>query len=90
MSEILRRFLELLKHMVQIVLDVLFLLGWLGLTAFVNKWIEPLVVGLAKVDVVVFGALQGIFAVSTILPIVIALYRDLAIMLKRANAEIGS
>ena len=89
MREILDRFVELLKHMVQIVLDVGFLVVWVWLAVFVNKWIEPLVVGLAGIGVVVFGTLQGIFAVSTVCPIAIAIYRDVVIMGKRAQAQIG-
>ena len=46
-------------------------------------------VGLAGIGVVVFGTLQGIFAVSTVCPIAIAIYRDVVIMGKRAQAQIG-
>ena len=88
MRDILNRFLELLKHIVTIVLDLVFLYVWALLVKYAHTWVEPHVIGLAGIDTAVFGVLQLVFALSTVYPVVVSLYRDFAIMMKRARVEI--
>lgn len=88
MREIWDKFVELLKHLAIVLIDSLFFVVWLPLQTLLNRFIEAYLLGLTSIDAAVFRVLQIVFAVSTVIPIVIALCRDFVIMAKRAQAAV--
>jgi hypothetical protein len=69
------------------IIDALFLSGWVCLQWFVKTKVFDVYV-LDGIDSWVPIAIQVIFAISTILPILLLFYRDIRIMLIRVNESI--
>jgi hypothetical protein len=78
---------ETALHIGITLLDCLFL----GLWALPNVLVERLVefLHLQGIDNVILRCMQVLFGVSTLAPICISLYKDIRLMVKRANKEIG-
>jgi hypothetical protein len=88
-SEIGSKTLELFKHLVSVFIETVFLVLWTVLQITFKSLLNWCQSGLEGVDSIVFQILQVVFAISTIAPILISLYREISIMAKRARAEIG-
>jgi hypothetical protein len=70
-------------------IDSAFLALWVSVQWIVNKKVvTPL--GLTGIDKFVLTIFQVLFAVSTLAPVAITIYRDIRIMLLRTNRRIRS
>lgn len=78
---------EMFTHVCCVLIDGLFLSLWAAINFSVNlavrKYFPP-----DGADLVIGFVLQGLFGIATLAPIAIDIYRDIRIMLIRANERI--
>ncbi len=86
-GDLRRRFKNLGVQVASVVVDGLFLALWAAVQYAVNRFIEWLELSSA-IDQWVLFTLQVIFAVSTLAPVLIFLFKDIAIMAVRARDEV--
>jgi hypothetical protein len=79
---------ETALHIAITFLDCLFLALWAYPNVLVERWIVRLHV--QGIDEVILRCMQVFFGVSTLAPICISLYKDIRLMVKRANRDIDS
>jgi hypothetical protein len=77
---------EMTRHLVCVFLDSLFLGLWAAPNVYLGRWLESLQpIGIEEI---VLRSLQVFFGVYTLAPICISIYKDIRIMIKRANRDI--
>ena len=77
---------NLLIQIACIVIDSIFLSLWVVAQYLVSRLIEKL--GLSGIDQWTFMAFQVIFALSTLAPVIINIYRDIRVMIVKAQKQI--
>jgi len=85
-SEIILSISEFAKFAITGLIDALFLIFWVIL-----QWFVQLVIGYLKLtnfDFYLVEIFRCLFAISTLIPITIFIYRDIRIMWIRVNKEI--
>src|ERR1700758_2088741 len=77
---------EMTRHLVCAFLDSIFLALWAVPNVYIGRFIDGL--QFAGIEEIVLRCLQVLFGISTLAPICIWIYKDVRIMVKRANREI--
>lgn len=88
MVDILRKCKELLLYLLSIFIEMLFLVGWAFLVTAASKLVNKYLIDIHGINLVVFQIFETVFAISTIIPIIISLCRDFIILIRRAQKEI--
>jgi hypothetical protein len=78
---------EMTRHLACAFLDSLFLGLWAIPNVYIGRFIEHL--HLTGIDEIVLRSLQVLFGLSTLAPICIWIYKDIRIMIKKANRDIA-
>jgi hypothetical protein len=86
MDDVIQKAKELGLHLLSVLIDLLYLVIWVYMNGKADSWIE-------NVPLVSIGATEKIcfeivFAVSSLLPVVFYLYRDLRVMTLRVGREL--
>jgi len=75
-----------IKWVLASLIDTSFLITWAFIQYYANQLISDL--QLSGIDIWVFSAFQAIFAISTLLPVMIYIVKDIYLMYLRARKEV--
>ena len=86
-NDLRKRITAFSKQIICILIDTIFLCFWIAIQYLLNEVLIPKL-RISGLDQFVYVSFQIIFAVSTLTPVVLFIYKDLRIMFIRTKIEI--